>query len=169
MWQVIEDGDLCHVRLRWSTSSGKLTLGGACIQDVRGLNNLNKQLLEQRGAVGEPVHQLREASKKVIDMASAVSKLKQLSDRKTVDPSLAASLHVEQGVSQVEPPEQQVEQDDEQIGLSEQQAAQTEHQTEQDVGQTEEQVEQPELKDRQTEGNITNTEEQVDQAEDRDK
>jgi hypothetical protein len=35
------------------------------------------QLLEQRGAVGEPYHSSREAVKKVIDMATVISRLKQ--------------------------------------------------------------------------------------------
>jgi hypothetical protein len=53
---------------------------GASIQDVRGLGSHNKQLLRQRGAVGEPENQFREASKKVIAMVSVVSQMRQPSD-----------------------------------------------------------------------------------------
>jgi hypothetical protein len=43
------------------------------------LSQLNKQLLRQRGAIGEPEYLLHEAGKKVATMASVVSRLKQLS------------------------------------------------------------------------------------------
>ncbi|KAG0199615.1 hypothetical protein BGX31_004259, partial [Mortierella sp. GBA43] len=48
----------------------------ATIQDVRGLSQVNEQLLKQRGALGEPLHRLREASKKLTSMASALFKFK---------------------------------------------------------------------------------------------
>jgi hypothetical protein len=57
-------------------TNGQLTLEGACVQDVQGLNNLDKRFLKQRGATGEPSVRLREASKKVMRMTSVVSKLK---------------------------------------------------------------------------------------------
>ncbi|KAG0220780.1 hypothetical protein BGX31_010539, partial [Mortierella sp. GBA43] len=50
------------------------------IQDARGLSSLNKQLLKQRGAVGEPEFLFYEASKKVVAMASALSKFGQPMD-----------------------------------------------------------------------------------------
>ena len=49
-WRVDEDGDLYHVDLQWVATNGKLTVLGACIQDVRGLSQANSQLLQQRGA-----------------------------------------------------------------------------------------------------------------------
>jgi len=75
-WQVLEE-DQCRVQLQWSASNGALTVTGASIQGVRGLTALNKQLLKQRGTIGEPEHLLRETSKKVTTMASVVSKLKE--------------------------------------------------------------------------------------------
>jgi uncharacterized protein with WD repeat len=80
MWQVLVDGDLCHVSLKWKTTNGELDVKDADIHDVRGLSQLNRKLLKQRGAVGEPAHRLREAGKKVATMVSVVSKLKSPSD-----------------------------------------------------------------------------------------
>lgn len=54
------------------TTSGVLTMAGATNQDVHGLTLLNKKLLEQRGATGEPEDLLREASKKAA-MPSVIS------------------------------------------------------------------------------------------------
>jgi len=78
MWQVMGDGDPNRVRLRWRTTKGGLTVKDTSIQDVRGLSRHNKKLLEQGGAVGEPLGRLSEASKKLVIMASVVSKLKSL-------------------------------------------------------------------------------------------
>jgi WD40 repeat protein len=61
MWQVKSEGDQLHVRLRWRTTKGDLTAAGASIQDARGLSTLNKKLLKQRGATGEPVDTVRQA------------------------------------------------------------------------------------------------------------
>jgi len=95
-WQVIEEEDRCHLQLQWSASKGALTVTGASIQDVQGLTALNKQLLKQRGAIGEPENLLREASKKVVIMASVVSKLKDMSDASAEDPPSIPGLSVEQ-------------------------------------------------------------------------
>ena len=86
-WQVVEEEDLCRVRLKWSATNGALTMTGTSIHDVRGLTQTNKRLLKQRGATGEPENIFYEASKKVITMASVVSRLKQPSDRVVQDPS----------------------------------------------------------------------------------
>jgi hypothetical protein len=74
MWQVVEDGSECSVRMCWRTVNGGLVLMGTMIRDVHGLSQLNKQLLMQRGAVGEPFG-LHEVGKKVASMVSAVSAL----------------------------------------------------------------------------------------------
>jgi WD40 repeat protein len=79
MWKVTEDEDQCRVSPQWSASNGKLILIGATVQGVRGLTQLNKQLLKQRGAVGEPEYQLYAASKRLITMSSVISKLRQAS------------------------------------------------------------------------------------------
>ncbi|KAK3821479.1 MAG: hypothetical protein J3Q66DRAFT_386314 [Benniella sp.] len=54
VWEVIE-GDQSRVRLRWRSTNGRLTVEDTCIQGVEGLSYFNKRLLEQRGAVNEPV------------------------------------------------------------------------------------------------------------------
>jgi WD40 repeat protein len=95
-WQVTEEADQYHGQLQWSAANGILTVTGASIQGARGLTALNKQLLEQRGAIGEPEHLLREASKKMIAMASAVSKLKETSERTAENSPSAPGLSVEQ-------------------------------------------------------------------------
>ncbi|KAK3810111.1 MAG: WD40-repeat-containing domain protein [Benniella sp.] len=82
-WEIIEDEDRCRVRLCWSVTNGTLAVTGACVRGVSGLTGLNKQLLKQRGAIGEPQHLLREAGKKVLSMASLVSKLKKTTSRGT--------------------------------------------------------------------------------------
>jgi WD40 repeat protein len=76
-WTVEEDEEEYRVRLDWYATNGKLNVIGTSMQDVCGLSHLNKQLLKQRGAIGEPAHALREAGKKLIAMGSVVSKLKQ--------------------------------------------------------------------------------------------
>ena len=54
MWEVtVEDGRY-GLRLRWSSRNNALVVTGAIMQDVQGLNQPNRQLLRQRGAVGEP-------------------------------------------------------------------------------------------------------------------
>ncbi|KAK3828430.1 MAG: hypothetical protein J3Q66DRAFT_434963 [Benniella sp.] len=83
MWKVegIEDHCDVHVSLHWGTVNGELNVEDTAIQNVQGLSQLNRQLLLQRGAVGEPVHRLREASKELATMASVVSQLKTPSNR----------------------------------------------------------------------------------------
>ncbi|KAF9348624.1 hypothetical protein BGX34_002329, partial [Mortierella sp. NVP85] len=77
-WEVVKADEEYCVSLRWGTTNGRLSVTGASIEDARGLSQLNKQLLRQRGAIGEPGHLLHEVGKKVATMASVVSKLKQL-------------------------------------------------------------------------------------------
>jgi WD40 repeat protein len=63
LWRLVNDGDQCQVSLVWNSDSmsRSLNVNRATIQDVRGLSSVNKQLLRQRGAVGEPANRLREA------------------------------------------------------------------------------------------------------------
>jgi WD40 repeat protein len=75
MWEVLREGDQYRVRVPWESTLGRLAVEGACVQDVQGLSDFNRRLLKQRGAIGEPNLRLREASKKVMRMASVVSKL----------------------------------------------------------------------------------------------
>jgi len=97
-WQVMEeenDGQ-CRVNLCWGATKGCLTVKGASIQDVRGLTSLNKKLLKQRGVVGEPENLFREAGKKLITMASVVSRMRQVSERVVADSPSTTNIPDEQ-------------------------------------------------------------------------
>jgi hypothetical protein len=87
MWRVVEDEGTRSLRPRWRPVKGELVVKDASIQGVRGLSQANEQLLRQRGAVGEPLVRLHEASKKVIGMASVVSALKKTSSKTSQVPS----------------------------------------------------------------------------------
>ncbi|KAG0210252.1 hypothetical protein BGX31_001951 [Mortierella sp. GBA43] len=50
MWKLTEDGDSYRTDLQWGNLTGALVLEGLSIQDIRGLSQLNKELLKQRGA-----------------------------------------------------------------------------------------------------------------------
>jgi len=91
MWQVLVDGDHCEMSLKWRTTNGELYMKDATIQDVQGLSQLSRKLLTQRGAVGEPAHLLREASKKVTSMVSVISGLKAPLDNAVESSSFANS------------------------------------------------------------------------------
>jgi len=95
LWKVENHEDRCAVSLQWTTMRGALNVVDATIQNVQGLSQLNKQLLQQRGAVGEPAHLLREASKKLATMASVVSHLK-TSDKMEEDPASKTNHWAEQ-------------------------------------------------------------------------
>jgi hypothetical protein len=95
VWQMLVDEDHCDLSLKWMTTKGVLDMKDATIQNALGLSQLNRKLLKQRGAVGEPAHRLREASKKVATMASVVSKLKSSSDRALEDSSLSSGVEKE--------------------------------------------------------------------------
>jgi len=79
-WEVVNEGKEYRMELCWSVTNGMLTVTDASIEDVQGLSRLNKELLMQRGAIGEPENLLHWASKKIAVMASVVSKLKPLSN-----------------------------------------------------------------------------------------
>jgi WD40 repeat protein len=102
MWQVKGDSDHCQVSLCWMPTKGELDVEDAVIQDAQGLGRLDKQLLTQRGAVGEPANRLREASKKVARMASVVSMLKATSDRVVPDTDVMVNVMVEQLQQRIE-------------------------------------------------------------------
>ena len=51
VWQVIEEKDCYQVVLHWRSTPDRLTVSNTCIQDVQGLNRMDQQLLQQRGAV----------------------------------------------------------------------------------------------------------------------
>jgi WD40 repeat protein len=85
LWKIIDEGDRCRAVPPWINATGGLRVTGASVQGIRGLSQVNKKLLKQRGAEGEPESQLLEASKKVIAMASVMSKLKQSTGQATLD------------------------------------------------------------------------------------
>jgi tricorn protease-like protein len=76
VWDAVEEGDKCIIRMRWRSTNGQLGMEDANIQDVQGLGDFNKRLLKQRGAKGETNTRLREAGKKAMRTASVVSKPK---------------------------------------------------------------------------------------------
>ncbi len=55
-WEVRKEGEEYKVVLCWSSAHEILTVMDTFIEGVRGLSRINKQLLKQRGAVGEPFH-----------------------------------------------------------------------------------------------------------------
>jgi WD40 repeat protein len=62
VWELIDNGeDQFRVRLRWSSTNNALVLRNANIQGVKGLSDLDKQLLNQFVAASEPVHPPYEA------------------------------------------------------------------------------------------------------------
>jgi hypothetical protein len=48
----VAEGKSYDVHLRWGATSGSLSVAGASIRGVTGLNRLNKELLWERGATG---------------------------------------------------------------------------------------------------------------------
>ncbi len=99
-WEVKKGEEEYKAILCWSSTHHVLTLADTSIEGAQGLSGIKKQLLKQRGAVGEPTPPLnfREASKKLISMGSVASKLKLSLNRGALDISLAtqANLSVEQ-------------------------------------------------------------------------
>ncbi|KAG0347759.1 hypothetical protein BGZ54_004803, partial [Gamsiella multidivaricata] len=87
IWQVIEGEDRYQVRLHWSSMHDRLIVSNTSIQNVQGLSRKYMRLLEQRGAVVKPVPPLsfREASKKLVSMASAARKLKVPTNHSMID------------------------------------------------------------------------------------
>jgi hypothetical protein len=70
---------------------------GASIKDVRGVTELNKQLMGQRGAVSGPHNLLHNAGKDVTTLESGISELVEPSDEAQVEPSSSV----------IDPPEEQ--------------------------------------------------------------
>jgi len=105
-WQVTREGDRRHARMCWGPTNDIFSVRDALIQDVHGLSQLNKQLLKQRGAVGEPFVRLRELSKNVIGMASVVTGLKQAPNEPMLRPHSSIAPTAEQ------PEKQEKEEDD---------------------------------------------------------
>ncbi|GJJ71201.1 hypothetical protein EMPS_03551 [Entomortierella parvispora] len=58
MWSIVEqkEGRGPSIHLQWSSIQERLVLSGASIQNVSDLSSVNLQLMQQRGAVGQPVN-----------------------------------------------------------------------------------------------------------------
>jgi WD40 repeat protein len=87
VWQVIVEEDRCQVRLHWRTSNRDLEVTGATIQDVQGLSPLNKLILKESRAVGEPTRHPSEAT--IETSVASASKLEGTSSRiegEAIDP-----------------------------------------------------------------------------------
>ncbi|KAG0362178.1 hypothetical protein BGZ54_008745, partial [Gamsiella multidivaricata] len=104
MWQVTEEENHFQVRLHWSSMHDALVVSNTSIQNVQGLSRINMRLLEQRGAVGEPIlpSSFREAGKKLISMASVASKLKLPSNHDTLDTNLTTDSPAVQSAKSVD-------------------------------------------------------------------
>jgi hypothetical protein len=76
VWRVERSEDQWQLGTLWRTTKGELTVKKANVQDVKGLSPLDTRLLKQRGCIGEPMSRLREAGKKLTDMASVISNLR---------------------------------------------------------------------------------------------
>jgi hypothetical protein len=114
---IMKDDGTCEVMLRWRTTNGGLNLKDAVIQDVRGLSQLNHRLLKQRGAVGEPLDRLRDATKKITKLASALSMFR-TPTRTATDESIPhvgrpTSVQVEHGAHHVVVDQMQQQQQEE--------------------------------------------------------
>jgi hypothetical protein len=95
MWKVIIDGDQCRALVHRRTT-GELDLEGATIQGAQGLTTLNKRLLKQRKAVGEPEDRMFGAMEKVVKMVSVVSTLQSAFGRTIEDAASNPGVTVDQ-------------------------------------------------------------------------
>jgi WD40 repeat protein len=55
-WQIAEEGERCRAQLCWRVTNGLLNAGGVVMKDVKGLTELDKQLLNQRWIENEVDH-----------------------------------------------------------------------------------------------------------------
>ena len=76
MWEVTEGDGLYRVCLRWSSMNDVLAVTGSIMHGVQGLSQLDKQLLKQRGAVGDLISPRPAAGKEVSGIPSVISKHK---------------------------------------------------------------------------------------------
>ncbi|KAG0198636.1 hypothetical protein BGX28_007943, partial [Mortierella sp. GBA30] len=78
-WKVTKENDgRYRARLHWTSKHDRLVVSGANFQEVQGLSRIKMKLLEQRGAVGEPLSPptLRELGRRVINMQSTLNRLR---------------------------------------------------------------------------------------------
>lgn len=100
LWKVLEGDSLC-LQLCWSSWNDSLVLTGASIERAYGLSNIKTQLMKQRGAVGDPSNERYEASKKLVTMASVVSRFMQPVSEAVFEPSSANCRGTEQPESEM--------------------------------------------------------------------
>ncbi len=87
-WEIKKDKDGYKALLHWSSGHEELAVADTLIEGVQGLSEVNHKLLEQRGAVGEPLS-LSETNKKTGSLPSLEPNSKPSPDRETLDPSAA--------------------------------------------------------------------------------
>ena len=76
VWEVIKENEgRYRVRMQWRSADGQLCAEGVRLQDVKGLSDLNKKLLEERGAVIEA----SDLNKGLLDELGATMKANALS------------------------------------------------------------------------------------------
>ncbi|KAG0303776.1 hypothetical protein BGZ98_006304 [Dissophora globulifera] len=77
VWQVVEEEGHYYVRLQWSSTHDGLVVSNTFLGGAQGLSRMNMRLLEQRGAVSEPIPHLSSsrACEKLVSMASVASRL----------------------------------------------------------------------------------------------
>ncbi|KAF9180813.1 hypothetical protein BGZ51_005886 [Haplosporangium sp. Z 767] len=78
LWKVTQEGK--QVDLCWSSAQSTFSVSGTSIQGVQGLSEVNRKLLQQRGAVGMPASSFHGAGKKVIRLASVAARFKMPSE-----------------------------------------------------------------------------------------
>jgi hypothetical protein len=99
IWTQEDDLQVCAFASRQSDCYWKQGYFGAC---------LRRQLLKQRGAIGEPIHRLREASFQLVAMSHVTSKLKAITDKAEEDAAAQASAsegQLEQRIEHVKDPQ----------------------------------------------------------------
>ncbi|KAK3824937.1 MAG: hypothetical protein J3Q66DRAFT_97795 [Benniella sp.] len=79
MWEVTGGDGLYQVCLRWSSMNDVLAVTGSFKHGVQDSSQLDKQLLKQRGAVGDLMNLRPAADKEASGIASVVSKHKMAS------------------------------------------------------------------------------------------
>ncbi|CAO3565079.1 unnamed protein product [Mortierella alpina] len=77
MWRLTEKDGKPHFSLQWNSPHDLLNVEGAIVQDARGLDRMQIQLLKQRDSVGEPIPPMSigAAGRKLTNMAAVVNRL----------------------------------------------------------------------------------------------
>ncbi|UAW64649.2 pentapeptide repeat-containing protein [Mycoavidus sp. HKI] len=90
-WEIKKEAEKDKVILCWSSTHHVLTVTDTSIEGAHGLSGIKKQLLKQRGAMGEPALRFHQTTRQLSGVLSAAAKFKQLAKPKTLD-ALPAAL-----------------------------------------------------------------------------